>query len=62
MSNLIKEAIDICDVHYWALGDSTKRFVKYCSTCDAWICEECEPKVLRRVKAATNRLLTKWQF
>jgi hypothetical protein len=45
----------ICDVHLYALGDSGDREVTFCEVCDAWVCAECKPKLIRRLKAAINR-------
>lgn len=47
----------ICDVHKYALGDTTTRMVYYCPLCDADICEECSWNAPRRALAATNRAL-----
>ena len=50
-----REKIDVCDVHKYALGDTSKRRVLYCSDCNAWICDECRPNVMRRAKAMLVR-------
>ena len=45
----------ICDVHRLLDYDTANRLCTYCSLCDAWICIECQPQLVRRLKAAIKR-------
>lgn len=51
-----KQRKGVCAVHKILYSDTTKRDVKYCSFCKAWICTECYPKYGRRAKAAIIKL------
>lgn len=48
--------LGVCDVHQLLEGDTTPRAVKYCSRCDAYICEECRTSTSKRARAAFKRL------
>lgn len=52
----------ICDVHKWALNDSSLKVVEYCDFCDAWICKDCEPNLILRAKALANRARVKFKI
>ena len=42
----------ICRVCELVDKDSRPKPITYCNMCYAWICEECEPNLLKRAKAA----------
>jgi len=41
----------ICDVHKLVYKDNEKRKVKYCKTCNAYICADCERNYPARLMA-----------
>lgn len=41
-NNTPKIVDGICDVHRYALADTNQRKVYYCTTCNAYICKDCE--------------------
>jgi len=41
----------VCRVCELLDNDKSKKPVTYCEPCDAWICENCEPDLIRRGKA-----------
>lgn len=41
----------ICDVHRILENDIKTRKVKYCKTCNAYICGYCQDNYMRRIKA-----------
>lgn len=45
----------ICEVHKYALRDTTLRDVFYCSICDANICESCNNNYALRFMAMSLR-------
>lgn len=42
----------ICDVHRLVDEDIGIRKVIYCGVCNAWLCDECVPKLYKRGYAA----------
>lgn len=46
----------ICDVHRLVDGDAGIRKVLWCKVCQAWICDECRPDLVKRAKAMAIRL------
>lgn len=49
------EQVGVCDVHKYALDDTTQRIVNYCGLCDAWICTECWGNYPLRARAMVIR-------
>ncbi len=47
----------VCDVHKYALNDTSTRMVTWCNACSAWICAECNPNLLLRATAFANRTM-----
>jgi len=41
----------VCDVHDLVDDDQAPRKIAYCPKCDAWMCDECGPKLGKRAKA-----------
>ena len=41
----------VCRVCFLLESDSNDKDVTYCSTCNAWMCKDGEPNLLRRGKA-----------
>jgi hypothetical protein len=53
-----------CDVCYLLDGDMSSKDTKYCSLCDAFMCEPCRKNYWRRTGAAVARKVRKvlsWQ-
>ena len=55
MPNDGDKKVGVCDVHSLVNGDKINREVKYCSTCDAWMCERCEGDYPKRALAAAKK-------
>lgn len=53
--NKISWKTGICDSHKYALSDTRRRKVFYCSICDANLCKECANNPVRRSKAMMIR-------
>ena len=49
--------IAMCDVCFLVDGDQRQKVSYYCPKCDAWICENCIPRKVRRAYAMFRR---KW--
>lgn len=47
----------VCDVCYWAEGKSPVREIKYCSMCDAYLCDEHRSDFAKRSIAFAKRAL-----
>ncbi len=48
--------LKICDVCRFNDNDLSEKLCKFCSICNAWICEEDETNWLRRGNAAFRKL------
>lgn len=46
-----------CDVCALVDGDTRAKPVRYCSNCDAYICDRCWPNMFRRGAAMAKRKL-----
>jgi hypothetical protein len=44
-----------CDVCWLTKGDKTYKYVRYCATCDAYICDDCRRRWDLRAIAAMKR-------
>lgn len=52
----------VCDVCRLTLEDESVKDVRYCQTCSAWICRDCEFSSRRIVAFAKSRGLTVEEF
>lgn len=49
----------ICRVCQLVDKDEEIKTIEYCFVCDAWICKDCEPKLLKRAKAKLIEMTNK---
>ena len=45
-----------CEVCFLVDNNPMEKPCYYCATCDAWICEECWDKPIKRARAAIKRI------
>lgn len=48
-----------CDVCFLIDGRTFAKLVYWCEECQAWICEDCWDKPLRRAAAAAKRVVSR---